>query len=75
MTVKTNMHNLDIDLKSFDLNIEDFKIFFEKKVKNFAILNQKDIYDNFILSAYYHFIFSKINQDKLINFVKENSIK
>lgn len=74
MGIRTNINNLDIDLKTFDLNVDDFKLFFEKKIANFDIIHKKDIYDNLILSAYYHFIFSKINQDKLISFVKENSI-
>ena len=74
MTIKSSANDLDIDLKSFDLNVEEFKKFFFNKIQNFDILNHKDIYDNLILSGYYHSIFTKINQDKLINFVKENSI-
>lgn len=74
MAIKTNINDLDIDLKTFDLNVDDFKQFFQKKIENFNLSDQKDVYDNLILSGYYHFIFTKINQDKLISFVKENSI-
>lgn len=66
---------LQVDIKKFSINIDDFKSFFTKKIEKFSIQSSNnDYYNNIISSAYYHYLFEKIDKNKLSDFINENTI-
>ena len=67
--MKTSTNKFNIDIKSFNIDIEDFKKFMIGRLENYSMNKNSDFYDDSILGCYYHFIFRKIDKNKLSNFL------
>ena len=66
---KVSSNKFYTDLKNFNIEIDEFKDFMTERIIKFDINKRIDYHDDQILSCYYHFIYRKIDKNKLYNFI------
>lgn len=66
---KSSAEKFNTDLKNFNIDIDEFKIFLMDRLTKFDINKRVDYYDDQILSCYYHFVYRKIDKNKLYDFI------
>lgn len=66
---KSTTSKFNTDIKNFNIDIDEFKVFFMDRLTNFDINKRIDYYDEQILACYYHFIYRKIDKNKLCDFI------